>query len=559
MNIDHERLDALRRGRGLVSEHVIDEFLAGRLSRRAFLRTGAVVGLSMPAMGAILSACGSAGTPSSPGRGKAGATIKAGCIAPNAAPNPLTVIDIGGIQMMNQVSQGLVFYDNDNVPQPWLASSWEANADATVWTFKIRQGVKFSDGSPMTVDDIVYTYQSHADKANASGALSKFAGLLDPSGVVKVDGETLQFHLQAPYGAFPETVSQANYNAVVVPKNTEYDKWAKSFIGTGPFMMKSFNQSSGATFVRNPHYWGAQALPESVQIVFYADEQPASAALQAGAIDVLAQFTVSNSPQLLNGQYNVNKVRGSSHRALSMRCDQSPLKDKAVRQAIALTLDRQAIVAALFKGNAQVGNDSPFAPSFPMTDKTVPQRERNLDKAKELLAQAGVPRGFSVELYTERLQEMPQFAQIVAESAAKIGVEIKLNVLTIADYYGDAVFGKSPWLDGAMSLVDYGAVPGPSTFLRAPLQSIDAKVGQGSWNAAHFDNPEYNALTRQYLGTVDVAKQRELAGKIQALLLDETPVIYPYFYDFLSASRANVFDVVSTAGQQLYLDKVSKS
>lgn len=559
MDMNHGRLDALRRGRGAVPEHVIDEFVAGRLSRRGFLRAGAVVGLSAPAMSAILSACDSTGTPSSPGQGKAGATIKAGCIAPNAAPNPLTVIDIGGIQMMNQVSQALVFYDNDNRPQPWLATNWTTNDDGTAWTFKIRQGVKFSNGDPMTVDDIVYTYQSHSDPANGSGALSKFAGLLEPSGVVKVDDRTVRFELQAPYGSFPETVSQANYNAVVVPKDTAYDRWAQTFIGTGPFMMESFNQSRGANFVRNPHYWGDQALPQRVEIVFYADEQPAAAALQAGAIDVLAQFTVSNSPQLLDGPYNVNRVRGSSHRALSMRCDQTPFTAKAVRQAIALTLDRQAIVEALFRGYAQVGNDSPFAPAFPMTDTSVPQRDQDLDKAKELLAQAGVSGGFAVDLYTERLQEMPQLAQIVAESAAKIGVDIKLNVLTIADYYGDAVFGKSPWLDGTMSLVDYGANPGPSTFLRAPLQTTDPKSGRGSWNAAHFADAEYDSLTQQYLAAVDIGTQRKLASKIQSLLLDETPVIYPYFYDFLSASSENVYDVFSTAGQQLYLDKVTKS
>ena len=558
MSIDHERLDALRRGRGPVAENVIDEFVAGRLSRRGFVRAGAMVGLSIPALSGLLSACDSSSSSSSPGKGKADAVIKAGCIAPNAAPNPLTIIDIGGIQMSNQVSEALVFYDNDNLPQPWLATSWETNDDGTVWTFKIREGVKFGDGSPLTVDDIVYTYQSHADPANGSGALSKYAGLLDPSGVVKVDDQTVAFHLLTPYGAFPETVSQTNYNAVVVPNNTDYDQWAKTFIGTGPFVMKTFNQSTGATFVRNPHYWGEAALPKSVELVFYADEQPAAAALQAGAIDTLAQFTVSNSPQLLDGPYNVVKVRGSAHRALSMRNDLSPFNDKYVRQAIALTLDREAIVAALFKGNAQVGNDNPFAPSFPMTDESIPQRTQDLAKAKELLAQAGVPRGFSAELYTERLQEMPQLAQILAESAAKIGVDIKLNVLTIADYYGDAVFGKSPWLDGQMSLVDFGALPVPNSFLRAPLQTIDPESKQGSWNAAHFSNAEYDALTRDYLGAVDASKQRELAGQIQTLLLDETPVVYPYFYDFLNASQKTVYDVMPTAGQQLYLNKVSK-
>ena len=560
MEIDHERLDRLRRGRGPIPEHVIDEFVGGHLSRRGFITRAAMAGLPMSAIGGILSACGSSGSPAaSGGSGKAGATIKAGCIAPTAAPNPLLVNDIGGIQLLNQVGEALVFYDTDNRPRPWLATNWSPNDDGSVWTFKLRQGVKFSDGTPMTVDDVVYSYKSHCDPKNAGNALSLFAGLLEPSGVVKGDDQTIEFHLKTPYGAFPAAVSQFNYNAIVVPKGTDYTTWVKSFIGTGPFVMKSFSQTTGASFVRNPHHWGPAALPAGVQMTFYADEQPMVAALQARAIDCIGQFTVSNSPQLLSGGYTVIKIRGSAHRALSMRNDMAPFTNKYVRQAIALTLDRSAIVAALFKGNAQVGNDSPFAPSFPMTDTSIPQRKLDLNLAKQLLARAGVPRGFSAPLYTERLQEIPQFAQIVKASAAKIGVNITLNVETIAGYYGDATFGKSHWLDGQMSLVDYGARPVPNVFLQAPLQSTDAKSRQGSWNAAHFDNPTYDSLSTEYMAAVDLSEQRKLATRIQTLLLDETPVIYPYFYDFLAASQKNIHGVSTQAGQQFYLHKVTKS
>ena len=165
------------------------------------------------------------------------------------------------------------------------------------------------------------------------------------------------------------------------------------------------------------------------------------------------QFSVAVSPQLLTGNFNVISIKAATHRELSMRNDQGPFKNKLVRQAVAYTLDRPGIVAALFKGQAVVGNDSPFAPNFRATNHSIPQRAKNIAKAKQLLAQAGVPNGFSTPLLTETTQEMPHFAQIVKQSAAAIGINISLTIETPTKYYGQAIFGKSDWLDGQMSLV----------------------------------------------------------------------------------------------------------
>ncbi len=229
-----------------------------------------------------------------------------------------------------------------------------------------------------------------------------------------------------------------------------------------------------------------------------------------------------------------------------MRCDIAPFTNKLVRQAIAYSLDRPAIVNALFKGYAVVGNDSPFAPIFPSTDKSIPQRTQNIAKAKQLLAQAGMPNGFKTPLYTETTQEMPKFAQIVAQYAAQIGVDISLTIESPTKYYGDAVFGKSDWLDAEMSLVDYGSRGVPNLFLEAPLQSINAKTGQGAWNAARFNNPTYDSLSKQFVAAVDLSTQRSLAGQIETLLLDETPIIYAYFYDLLIGTQKNVSGVLPT-------------
>lgn len=561
--IDHARLDDLRRGRGPVQEHVIDEFVAGRLSRRQFLRRGSAIGLSMPLLGGILAACGGSipggGSSGAQPKGKAGATIKAGIYVPAAAINPITIADQGGLQLIGNVGEFLVFTDHQNNYHPWLAESWSPNADASVWTFKIRQGVKFNDGTPMTVDDVVYSFKTQSDPKSSANALSVFGGTLSPDGVKKVDDTTVAFHLDAPDGNFVDAVSEDNYNMIIVPKGFDYSKYQKQFPGTGRFMMQSYTPNQGAVYVPNPHYWGSKALPSKVEFTFYAEEAPMAAALQAGSIDAMDQFSVATSPQLLNGSFNVISLKAATHRELSMRNDMGAFKNKLVRQALALSLDRPAIVAALFKDQAVVGNDSPFAPTFKSYEPGVPQRKKDLARAKQLLAQAGVGRGFSTPLLTENTQEMPHFAQIIKQSAGQIGVDIKLTIETPTKYYGQAIFGKSDWLDGEMSLVDYGARGVPNVYLEAPLQSANSKSGQGSWNAAHFRDPTYDKLSKEFVAAVDLSTQRKLAGQIERLLLDETPIIFAYFYNYLTATQKNVTGVYPTAQSQFFLWNAAKS
>src|SRR6266700_5460785 len=268
-NIDHGRLDDLRRGRGPIQEHVIDEFVAGRLSRRDFLRRGTMLGMSMSVAGGILAACGSSGpSPSSsgsPAAGKAGATIKAGILVPAAAINPITIADQGGLELIGNVGEFLVFTDQHLNYHPWLATSWSSNADASVWTFKIRQGVKFNDGTPMTVDDVVYSFKTQSDPKSSANALSVFGGNLSPDGVEKVDSSTVAFHLAHPNAGWLDAVSEDNYNMIIVPNNFSYGDYQKSFPGTGRFMKTSYTPNVGAAFVRNPHYWGTKALPSKIE------------------------------------------------------------------------------------------------------------------------------------------------------------------------------------------------------------------------------------------------------------------------------------------------------
>ncbi len=564
MASDPRRLDPIRDRSSELENHYIDELVAGRISRRDFVRKGAVIGMSTTLMGAILSACGNANSSASSSSGASssasGSPVKGGTLrlasqTPAGAINPLTVSDAGGLCLLAQTGEFLTFDNNMALQlQPMLATKWTPSKGGAMWTFNLRPGVKFHDGSPLTADDVVYTFQQLADPHNASNALSTFSGVLKESGVQKVDAMTVAFHLEAPNGNFPYLVSSDNYNAVIVPKGTDFSKWQKTFIGTGPFKLSSYNQNVSASFTANPDYWGGAPHLDGTTFNFYASQQPQILALQGGQVDVIVQFVPQGAQSLLNNsQYTIIKLKSANHRELSMRTDMAPFTDPRVRQAIALCLDRPGMVQALLNGDGVLGNDSPFSPKFPSTNTSVPQRTQNIAKAKQLLSAAGHPHGFSTTLTTEQYEEIPALAQVIAEAATKIGVNIKLKVETQANYYGKATYGNSDWLDAVMSLVDYGDRGVPNVFLEAPLTS------GGPWNAAHFKNPQYDKLVKQYVAAVDLTTQKSLAGQIETLLLNETPLVIPYFIDGLTATTSTVHGVNPTSIAAIYLKDAYKS
>jgi len=566
-NIDHRRLARLRRGQGEIANHVIDEFAAGRLSRRDFIRRASVVGISVPLVGSILEACSSSSSSSgsssasagasSTATGAPGAVIRVGITTPAAAINPVTVSDQGGEDMLAQTGEYLCLSDQTLTLKPVLATSWSSNSAADVWTFKIRQGVKFHNGAPLTADDVVYSFKLYT--APKAAALSALGGALTPAGVQKVDDFTVAFHLEGANGSFPYLVSSDNYSTIIIPNNYDPAKWQSSFVGTGPFVLGSYTPKVGASFTRNEQYWGQKALPSATQFTFYDTQAPSVLAMTGGNIDVLGQFSVLGGEALLGGSYNVIKLKSSAHRELSMRADQAPFTDPRVRQAIALTLNRPQIVSALFKGLSDLGNDSPFAPVYPFTNTSVPQRAQNISQAKSLLAAAGHPNGFTTTLTTENIQEIPAFAQVVAQSAAAIGVKINLNVEAQSKYYGNYLFGTSDWLDATMSLVDYGHRGVPNLFLTATMETTNAKTGTGAWNAAHFSNAQYDSLVKQYVAAPDMSSQRSIAGQIQQLLLNETPMIIAYFYEYLTATATGITGVYPTAVGHIFLQNAAKS
>ena len=545
MSKDRERLDAVRRKSGVLENDLFDELLSGRIGRREFMRHGSVLGLSLPLLGGIAGAV--FGPTLSPRRalaaGTPGATIRIGIGQPAGAIDPVTIADNGGLVLLEPTGEFLCRTGPDLVLQPQLAESWSPNSDGSVWTFKLRTGVTFQNGRKMTADDVFASIDRMADPKNSANALSAFKGILQKGNSRKIDDHTVEFHLDAPNGNFPYVLSTDNYNLVILPADYAGD-YEKTFIGTGPFKLEKFTPKVGASFVRNPTYWGQPALPERLEYSFFGDQQSQVLALQGGDVDVLQQVAFKGAQALFNDpNIEVMSIKSVSHQQVHMRTDMAPFQDKRVRRALALTLDRKKLVAGLFNGRASIGNDTPFAALFPSSDPTVPQREQNLAEAKQLLEAAGVGKGFDVKLTTERYLEIPDYAVLIQNFAKAVGINVTLNVEDQNAYYGKAVFGQSDWLDSVLGITDYGHRGVPNVFLSAPLTS------DGTWNSAHFKNPTYDKLVAQYIASPDLGGQRAIAGQIQRLLLDETPLIVGYFFDELVPMRKGLAGIPPIANR----------
>jgi len=590
------RVDEVRRQRSEVENNLIDAYSAGKITRRTLIRRGTVLGMSIPMLGFLAAACGdsdddggdattaaapptssaaapptsseaapptssaggettAAGSTSAPETtgpaAQAGGTVRVAQTTPSTAINPVLVQDSGGIGMLCQTGEYLTFSNPNLELEPVLAEEWSPNADGTVWTFKIRQGVTFSDGAPMTAKDVAATYVRLADPANKSNALSVFKGVLDPDGVKAVDDATVEFTLLAPNGNFPYYTSSDNYNAIIIPDGYDAEQWESTFLGTGPWMLEKFTVNQGATFVRNDAYWGTKAVADRSEFTFAPDEAAMVVALQGGQVDLIVNFNISGPGRALvdNPQFSLIEIPSVAHRETHLRVDQDPFKDKRVRQAMAMLVDRQALVEGLFEGRAVAGNDTPFAPAFPSTDPNIPPRERDVEGAKALLAEAGMADGFTVPWNVLRTAEVPDMAAIMKENFREAGINTELVVQDGEQFYGDGQFGSSPWLDATMGTVDYGHRGVPNVFLQSQLTS------DGAWNAAHFKNPEYDGLVKDYVAALDVESQQAVAGKIQTLLNDESPTIIPYFYNFLGATSSKLTGGRVTAMSHVYVDQ----
>jgi peptide/nickel transport system substrate-binding protein len=539
MRYPKEEIENYRRNAGELENTLIDEYRDGTLTRRELFQRGSMLGLSLPFLGLLAGGAETAfAAPARMARRTAG-TLRVGGVIPDGSLEPPLLQSLGALAISHIPGEQLVFADRRSVLQPRLATAWKPSKGAKSWTFTIRQGVKFHDGTPLTVDDVVATFNRLLTKD--SQALSSFGGVLSAGGVHKVNNRQVRFDLDAPNGFFPYLTCQMTYQAVILPKSYQMPadlskpgEWTSKMNGTGPHMLKQNRGAAGLSFVVNPNYWGGKSSIDAIEYQILEDQARVTA-LQSGQVDLAHQISYQGAQQLASK--HVIPQQTANHRYLNMNVKKKPFNDPRVRQAIALALNRPDIAQGLWGKYAQIGNDSPMWPGYTFTDKTVPQRKQDIAKAKALLKAANAE-NLKLTLTCYRSFEMPDYAQRVAQALKQIGITCDVKVYTSAQYFDGVSFGASgklaPWLATDFGIIDYGGRPVPLTYLNSALRS------GGVWNSARYANKKFDKLINSFVAAASVKDQRKYARQIELMLLKDTPVIYSYFYNFIAAADAKV-------------------
>jgi peptide/nickel transport system substrate-binding protein len=531
------RLEGIRRS-GPIQRTLLDEFFDLKYDRRTFIRRATVFGLSASAIGVVLAACA---TSTSSGGPKVGGRLRVGIIpAPAHGIEPHTFADYGVLQTGSITGEHLIRAAPGLKLVPELATSWTPNADASAWTIKLRSNVKFQTGQTMTADDVIATYIRLLGEG--SQAQSAFKGVLSPSGLTKVDPLTLIFQLESPNASFPYLLSSTTYQGIILPANYQLGTFTSTPQTTGGFKITSYTPGVGAKYDRYTGWWGGQTPLDGVDVTYYSDAAAADAALLAGSIDLLGQIQLASDRSLFNNpSVQIFTGHGATHSQVPMRVDlNNPLKDPKVRQAIALTLDRPSLISTLFNNFADIGNDTPWAPVFPSTvgAPDVPQRKQDITMAKQLMASAGYANGFAMTLTTEQTAEIPQLAQIIQSSVKAIGIDMKLDILTVTAYfagsYGPPGLGDTPWLNTPINITGWASRAVPNVYLTSEF------VTNGVWNAPHYSNPALDAAAKGFIAAISLTDQQSFAKQAETILLQDTPVIFPYFYYYLGAGSKAV-------------------
>jgi len=405
------------------------------------------------------------------------------------------------------VFDGLLDYDSGTTITPRLAESLpQVNADATVYTFKLRKGVKFSNGREFTADDVIYTLTRVLDPKTSSPGSGFFTGIkgaqefiagtaTSVEGIKALDPYTVEFTLTAPDVTFLNKMA-LNF-AFIVPKE-EVAKAGENFghapVGTGPFTLKEWKSGESLTFVRNPNYFMTD-LPYLDQITIQVGVAPdvALLRLEKGDIQLMGDpppgadwARISADPawkSRLEKQPQVSTIY------IAINTTTAPFDKPEVRQALNYAIDKQRIIQ-LLNGRGTVANQV-LPPLMPGFDKSYTGYEYNPDKAKALLTQAGFPNGFETSIECISVDPQPKLCESFQQDLAKVGIKLTINTLAAPNVIDDAGNGRTPltWSGGLGWIQDY---PDPDDFY-GPILGCGSNT-PGGWNWPRYCN---DALDKQ--------------------------------------------------------------
>ena len=409
-------------------------------------------------------------------------------------------------------------------PQPDLATEWEVSADAINWTFRLRENVRFHDGSSFDAGDVVYTFDRILDPEMDSPVRSVISMVKN---VKAIDPLTVRVTLKHGYADLPLQLMDARLR--IIPEGLG-DTIGQSGIGTGPFKVEKFDADGISTLTANPDYWEGPPKLARIEIVGIPDAQARLTAFLSGQLDMERGIDPSLRRVLQNSdRYNVQDIPTGNWIGMVFRTDVPPYDDVRVRRAIRIAVDREDLLKLALGGGGIVSCDTPVGPNDQYrADLDCPQ---DIPRARALLAKAGYPNGLDIELYISALEpSWPSMAVALQEQLAPAGIRIRV-IKAATDGYWSQV-----WMKKDAVGTRWGERPADQA-LNEVFRS-DAK-----WNESYFNDPTFDAMLDIASQELDFHKRRNLYIGAQKYLYDNSGTLIPYHITQLVGLSTRVHDL----------------
>ncbi|MBI3709538.1 MAG: ABC transporter substrate-binding protein [Proteobacteria bacterium] len=410
---------------------------------------------------------------------------------------------------------GLTRLDQSLTPQPELAESF-ANERATVWTFKIRQGVKFHDGSPLTAVDVVYSLARHKDPKTGSAAR---ALALPMEEITATGTHEVRIALASPNADLPVVLGTPHF-LIIKDGTTDFSK----AVGTGPYRCQEFMPGVKSIAVRNPDYWkSGRPYLDEIELIGIPDETARLNALLSGDVHVAASISprLARRVQTASG-YAVFETKAGGYNDVVMRKDADPSRNPDLVLALKHLQDREQMRSAVFQGYAVVANDQPIDPTNRFFFPGLAQRPFDPEKARFHLQRSGFA-NTPIPIHTMASSTMLDQAVLLQQAGQGIGMNIDVKRMP-ADGYWSNVWMKFPLTFGSIN-------PRPSADVLFTLFfKSDSNWNESAWRSERFDQLLVTARAE-----TDDARRRQMYGEMQTLVHNECGIGIPVFFSILDA------------------------
>nr|WP_321455427.1 ABC transporter substrate-binding protein [uncultured Cohaesibacter sp.] len=501
------------------------------MSRRHFLGATAASGFALSASGLLLpKSAFAAETPKKGGHLKLG--IKGGAATDILDP----ALSSGSVTFLLNHLWGDKIVGSDpetGAPLPSLAEAWESTPDATVWTFKIRKGVAFHDGSTMGVHDVVQTLKRHTDQDAKSGAL----GLLRSIKSVEEKAGDMVITLTESNADLPLLLT--DYHLMVQP-NGGYDD-ANAGIGTGPYKLESFEAGIRATFVKNENDWDdSRGHVDSVEVIVMNDNTARIAALSSGQVHFI-NFVEPKTINLLKRAPNVEilQTHAKGYYSFQMFCDTAPFDNNDLRLALKYAVDRQEILDRVVGGYGSLGNDYPVNSTYQLAPDDIEQRMYDPDKAAFHFKKSGHEGSILLRTSDAAFPGAVDAAVLYQQHAKKAGIDIEVK-REPADGYWSNVWNATPFC-----ATYWGGRP------TQDLRYATSYLSTADWNDSNFKRPDFDKMLLEARAELDSDKRKALYRQMAIMVRDEGGSIIPVFNDFLNGASKSLKGFVHDIGNDI--------